>query len=171
MFRVFIIFILSILITFLSKDYILMLNFDDYQNVLESLLIVASIVIAIIGTWIAIIYPNAINKKFNGNRTDIAEIHLIYNEAEQLEHLVISLFLSAISLMIILMIQFVIPLLRIMNFKYNSPYIYYLNFLILCILILFQLNAVFGVIKGSFYLLIKLQKKNRQRSIDAMHNS
>lgn len=59
--------IIAALLTFIFKGRVVSLSYNDYKDTLGALLNISSIIFAIIGAWIAIVYPRAmariINKK------------------------------------------------------------------------------------------------------------
>jgi len=100
--------IVSLILTILLRKISLSIDYESYKDILSTLLNISSIVFAIIGAWIAIIYPKAIGKVFNKSDSKDTKIKIGQdNDGEAyISELVEIAFVSSIVLMCVLIIQF-----------------------------------------------------------------
>ncbi|WP_222889424.1 hypothetical protein [Enterobacter sp. C2] len=160
------------LLTFAFKSRITALSYNDYKDTLGALLNISSIIFAIIGAWIAIVYPRAmariINKQSSaqGNQSENKESH---KDANYLSELVEIVMVSAIVLMAVLLIQFFAPILKGLISNPYLPYVKYMNFSCVSFLTIAQFTAIFRVILVNYFFLNELRKKNVNDRIDELH--
>ena len=104
--------IIAIVATFLLKDVAALLGYSAYKETLGVLQNISSIIFAIIGAWIAIIYPRAIDRTFKGNSVKDISIKEADSDANYISELVEIVMVSAVVLMFVLTIQFLAPLIK-----------------------------------------------------------
>ncbi len=119
MIKYFIILVISAVISWIVYPEITLIKYADYKDLIGALLNVSSIIFAIIGAWIAIIYPRAIGKTFGDFSSDNAfkkELRENKKDSNYLSELVEIVLVSAFVLMSILIIQFTYPVFKGMAF-------------------------------------------------------
>lgn len=161
--------LISILFTILFRDAVSALNFRDYKDTLGALLNISSIIFAIIGAWIAIIYPRAIGRAFKqgdnyGGALDESEA-----DAGYLSELVEIVMVSAVVLMCVLSLQFLVPLAKHLIFGVWAFRLKHAGFFVVALLVFAQLYAVFRVILANYFFLNDLRKKNVDRNVESLH--
>lgn len=155
--------------TYLLKDTVATLGYSTYKDTLSALLNISSIIFAIIGAWIAIIYPRAIGRVFKSAEVKEA-IKDSDNDADYLGELVEIVMVSAIVLMFVLAIQFAVPIFK--GFIVGSSLIVakYAAFYIVTLLTISQLIAVFRVILANYFFLNELRRKNIQDKVNKLND-
>lgn len=156
--------------TYFLKDTVCAFGYASYKDTLGALLNISSIIFAIIGAWIAIIYPRAIGRAFNANTLSDESIKDADADAGYLSELVEIVMVSAIVLMFVLTIQFSVPVLKGILSPSWMGYARYAGFYIVTMLTLSQIHAIFRVILANYYFLNKLRKKNIDIKVDELHN-
>ncbi|MDK9420829.1 hypothetical protein PO857_003141 [Pectobacterium carotovorum] len=162
----------AILLTIIFHGRVTSLSYNDYKDTLGALLNISSIIFAIIGAWIAIIYPRAmariLNKK-NASNVNNSENRESNKDANYLSELVEIVMVSAVVLMAVLLIQFFAPILKGLIVNEYLPYVKYLNFTGVSFLTIAQFTAIFRVILVNYFFLNELRKKNVDDTIDQLH--
>ena len=163
-----IIFTGPLLLTYCVKDIVSLISYNEYKDALGALLNISSIVFAIIGAWIAIIFPRAIGRAFQG-KVASKELKDATGDTDYLCELVETVMVSAVVLMFVLIIQFVVPL-----FKGALPSGYLrefkiFGFYIVSILTLAQLWVVFRVILANYFFLNQLRRNDAANNLDQLH--
>lgn len=156
-------------LTYLLRDSIVVLKYEAYKDTLSALLNVSSIIFAIIGAWIAIIYPRAIGRAFASNNLNAPEVKEAEGDANYLGELVEIVMVSAIVLMTVLLIQFCVPIFKGMLHTSLLPWGKYTIFFVVAMLTFAQLHAVFRVILANYFFLNQLRNKNTSGKIDILH--
>ena len=145
------------------------LNYCNYKEVLNALLSISAIIFAIIGAWIAIIYPKAIGVTFNSN-VSVENINDSEKDTNYLSELVEIVLVSAVVLMFVLSIQFLFPIMRASNyFGINVKYVKIVSFFSVSSLTFIQLWAIFRVILAIYFFLNELRRKNNKRKVGKLH--
>lgn len=160
--------IVAFILTVMIRSIIPQLTYDAYKDTLSALLNISSIIFAIVGAWIAIIYPKAIDQVFHTSSISSAEIKSADKDADYLSELLEIVVVSALVLMVVLTIQFSAPLIREISFGDRLIYLKYCAFYTICVLTAMQLLAVFRVVLANYRYLAKLRKKNREEKFKAL---
>lgn len=172
MFKYIVYIIIAISLAFIFKSRIVLLSYNDYKDTLGALLSISSIIFAIIGAWIAIVYPRAmariINKQ-NSKQEKEQESKDSNKDANYLSELIEIVMVSAIVLMTVLLIQFFAPILKGLVTSIYIPYVKYLNFTCISFLTISQFTAIFRVIRVNYFFLNELRRKNVKEKIDDLH--
>ena len=155
--------------TYFLKENIILLSYSVYKETLSALLNISSIIFAIIGAWIAIIYPRAIGRAFKGTSITDGAIKEADTDADYLSELVEIVMVSAIVLMIVLAVQFAVPLLKTIQLNSWLNDAKYFAFFLVFMLTTSQLYAVFRVILANYFFLNALRKKNVNGKVDTLH--
>lgn len=161
--------LLSVTLTYILRDSLVILKYDAYKDTLDALLNVSSIIFAIIGAWIAIIYPRAIGRAFSGRSISDPEVKEADGDANYLGELVEIVMVSAIVLMAVLSIQFFTPIVKSLLSPSYLVYAKYGIFFMVAMLTFSQLYAVFRVILANYFFLNQLRGKNINNKIDILH--
>lgn len=161
--------------TFLFGDNIEKLNYETYKDTLSALLNISAIIFAIIGAWIAIIYPRAIGKAFKSESNETKsendkKLEENESDADYLSELVEIVLVSAFVLMFVLIIQFSVPVIKPIIAGESTKLLKYSIFYVVFLLTLSQLYAIFRVILANYFFLNKLRKKNIDDKIDSWHD-
>ncbi|MGG2396368.1 hypothetical protein ACJRW5_05375 [Pseudomonas sp. SH1-B] len=160
---------ISFVATFVLRDTVLSVSYSDYKDTLSALLNISSIIFAIIGAWIAIIYPRAIGRAFKGVTPADKALKDANTDASYLSELVEIVMVSAIVLMIVLFVHFAVPFARILISGDFVVYAKYFGFFLFSLLTLAQLYAVFRVILANYFFLNEIRNKNVDDHIDTLH--
>lgn len=161
--------IITAVLTYLLRDSLAVLKYDAYKDTLSALLNVSSIIFAIIGAWIAIIYPRAIGRAFASKNVNNPEIKEAEGDANYLGELVEIVLVSAAVLMAVLSIQFSVPITKGLLSASSLLYGKYGIFYVVAMLTFAQLHAVFRVILANYFFLNQLRSKNTNGRIDVLH--
>lgn len=161
--------IVSLLATYLLRDTVSSLGYSAYKDTLGALLNISSIIFAIIGAWIAIIYPRAIGRVFKGGEVSERALKDADADADYLSELVEIVMVSAIVLMVVLFIQFSVPIAKALLLGKVILYSKYAAFFVVSLLTLSQLYVVFRVISANYFFLNDLRRKNVDGKVDRLH--
>ncbi|NKN31914.1 hypothetical protein [Marichromatium bheemlicum] len=161
--------IISAIATYLLKDTASSLNYSAYKDTLGALLNISSIIFAIIGAWIAIIYPRAIGRTFKGKNISVNSLNEADTDANYLSELVEIVMVSAIVLMAVLSLQFLAPIAKHLIMGNWIVHAKHTAFFVVSLLTLSQLYAVFRVILANYFFLNDLRKKNVDSKVDTLH--
>lgn len=156
-------------VTYLAQDSLPSPKYENYKEVLGALLSISSIIFAIIGAWIAIIYPRAIGRVFGDKSAFAAKLADAQQDAGYLSELVEIVLVSAIVLMIVLVIQFTFPLLGDTYMENVGKPIKLSVFFVIATLTFAQLQAIFRVILTNYFFLNEIRNKNKDAEIDKLH--
>ncbi len=166
--RLMIFLVTSIAVGFFTYGDLNALNGDAFKNVMGVLLNVSSIVFAIIGAWIAIIYPSAIKSAIVSNREDSSKlIQQSAKDANYLSDLFDIVMQSAIVIMIAIFIQVVMPLIK--SFDYFSLSMDLVKFFAITFMLFatfVQMNAIVSVVLKNYFLLKKVRCQQSQDIAD-----
>jgi hypothetical protein len=161
--------VLTAISTYAFKDIAGALGYSAYKETLGALQNISSIIFAIIGAWIAIIYPRAIGRVFKGSSVSDISIKEADSNANYLSELVEIVMVSAVVLMVVLSIQFSAPIVREIATDSLSIYAKYVVFYVVSMLTVSQLYAIFRVILANYFFLNQLRKKNVDGKVDTLH--
>lgn len=160
---------IAFLVTCLVKDSLPAPQYENYKEVLSALLSISSIIFAIIGAWIAIIYPRAIGRVFGDKSIIAAKLTDAQQDAGYLSELVEIVLVSAVVLMAVLVIQFTFPLLGDNYMENVGKHIKALIFFVIATLTFAQLQAIFRVILTNYFFLNEIRNKNKNAEVDKRH--
>lgn len=169
MIKYFLIAILSAAITATFRDSVAFMGYSAYKDILDALLTIASIIFAIIGAWVAIVYPRAVGQAFTEQKTTAKSLAESDMDADYLSELVEILMVSSIVLMVVLSVHFLAPLIRasaVNNWPDSSKMA---AFFIVSMLTFSQLYAIFRVILSNYFFLNDVRGKNARKRVDRMH--
>lgn len=166
--RVIICFVFSGVIGYLSYGDLDSFSSESFLSVMGVLLNVAAIVFAIIGAWIAIIYPKAIQSALSGDPSkDLAEIKEAAKDANYLSELFQIVLHSALVIVLAVSVQVALPLLRAYEyFGLDVPLVKAAAVSFMIFLSLLQINAISIVVEKNFGLLRRLREKHEKNVID-----
>lgn len=162
--RLMIYFIGSIAIGYMSYGSLDSFTSEAFKDVMGVLLNVSSIVFAIIGAWIAIIYPSAIKSAIVDSReVNVKLIHQAAKDANYLSQLFDIVLQSAIVIIISITIQVAMPIVQ--SYDYFSVGIalvksFAVSFMLFAAFV--QINSIVSVVEKNYSLL----KKIRDHHID-----
>lgn len=156
---------------------------DDFNSILNVLLTISSIVFAIVGAWIAIIYPNAIRKYFSEGRSSIEEharaqgttTAALQNQIKQefskvknnLLGLVDVVILSSLVLLVALATKVAHPVLESFSFfGINLTALKVIALSLLVCLAIIQFYAIFCVMKKNYDFYVKLNEEYERAKIE-----
>lgn len=142
---------ISFFISYFFVNDIEVISIKNLSSNIETLLSVSSIVFAVIGAWIALVYPSAI-KSIISNINDIEANEKETNKLAELIQVAITSSLILVFLIILSLIENLIP--------ENNKYINISLFTILTICSLLQIYSVFKVVLMNYHLLHNLRKKS-----------
>jgi hypothetical protein len=171
MIKYLILLIVSAVLTYLLKGHLVSLQYEAYKETLSALLNVSSIIFAIIGAWIAIIYPRAIGRAFSTTvSVSNPEVKEADDNANYLAELVEIVMVSATVLMAVLLVQFGTPIIKEILRSYSLlSYGKLALFYLVAVLMFAQLHAVFRVILANYFFLSQLRVKNSNDKVDILH--
>jgi Na+/H+ antiporter NhaC len=159
--------IVSGITSYFLRDYTNSLSYDDFKPTLSTLLTISSIIFAIIGAWIAIIYPKSLTRSFRDNSTEEQIDH--DKEASYLAELVEIVMVSAVVLMIVLAIQLTVPILKELSFSNSLKTLKHIGFFTIITLCFSQFFAIFRVIITNYVFLNKLRSEKLNKKTDKLH--
>jgi hypothetical protein len=162
--------VISGFVTYLAQGSLPDASYSNYKEVLGALLNISSIIFAIIGAWIAIIYPRAIGKVFGDKSAIASKLAEAQQDAGYLSELVEIVLVSAVVLMVVLIIQFTFPLVNEMLLKTDQQYIKTIVFFVITTITFAQLQAIFRVILTNYFFLNEIRNKNKNDKIDDLHS-
>lgn len=143
--------VFSLILSILIRDNIYHLSIKDLSFNIQTLLSVSSIVFAVIGAWIALIYPSAI-KNIVSNNNDIENNE---NEANRLASLIKVAITSSAILVIVIILSLMEPIIPI-----DNKYINAILFFVLTNCSLMQVYSVMKVVLMNYHLLNNLRNKS-----------
>lgn len=166
--RLFICMLLSVSIGWLTYGDLDKFTLDSFVGVMGVLLNVSAIVFAIIGAWIAIIYPSALQAPIIGKRAEDADsIVESTKDADYLSELFQIVMQSAFVIIFAVAVQVALPLLKAYSyFDIDMPLVKSAAVSFMVFLAFVQLNAILVVVQKNFGLLLRVRKKNRDRVLN-----
>lgn len=167
--KYFVLALCACILTLASQGVASKLGYESYKETLGALLNISSIIFAIIGAWIAVIYPRAIGRIFKGNSVSDLSIREADSDAKYLSELVEIVLVSATVLMIVLVIQFCAPILRELIHGDALILAKRLAFGVISFLTISQLYAISQVVLANYFFLNELREKNANAKIDSLH--
>lgn len=160
--------IIAGLLTFFMSGYTEKIHYKDYKDALSALINISSIIFAIIGAWIAIIYPKSIARTFNPS-DPIEKLKENEEDADYLSMLIRIVLISAFVLMSVLLMQILFPILRSVDYlSIDKDVVKLCAFFSIVLLTSLQVLAVFRVIKMNFTFLERLRRKNHKESLKSI---
>ncbi|MCG9042013.1 hypothetical protein [Laribacter hongkongensis] len=164
-------YIASILIagvfTYYFRDLAIKFNYNNYKETLSALINISSIIFAIIGAWIAIIYPKSLERVSSRLATgsDLFEANVDTNYLSKLVEIVL---VSAIVLLIVLSAQFLAPFFsEIKDIEIKNP-LKYFSFFCITFLTISQSLVILRVILINYIFLDKLRKVTLKAKTDSL---
>ena len=158
--------ILPLAVTWLCYKYLLSLGYSDYKDLLATLLNISAVVFAIIGAWIAVIYPEIMGRSFTKSER-ITEVDNTRGDINHLSKLVEVVLYSSIVLMAVLSLQFLFPILKSMSYLgVPVSYVKVFTFYVIFSLTILQLSAIFKVVLMNYYFLRRLRAKNNRDYVE-----
>jgi hypothetical protein len=160
--------IISAVLTFFCSDFVAEKQFSFYKDILSALLNISAIIFAIIGAWIAIIYPKSMstslsNQDYNKSRFDKAS-----EDTDYLSDLVEIVLVSSIVLLCVLSAKFLSLIIDTSLPIAYIEYVRYSGFLVLSFLTFSQISVIFKVIWVHYRFLAKLRKKQAKEEADSL---
>jgi hypothetical protein len=144
------------------------LKANALDNVLATLLTSSSVIFAIIGAWIAVIYPELLASTFKRSETRNDDIERTEINIDRLSTLVLTGTLSAITLAGVIGIQLFTPVAReaIQNSNYGLlKWIYIYAILNLCVT---QLYSIAKLVSINYFFLADLREANNDLRIERL---
>lgn len=152
-------------LTWLCFKHTTALGYSDYKDLLNTLLNISAITFAIIGAWIAVIYPDLIGGGFSEDK-DLSEIDTARHDINILATLIEVILGSSLVMVIVLSFQFMFPIMQQMEFLgFPKDILKALVFLIILFMTLVQINAIFKVVAVNYRFLRKLRVKNNEDNV------
>ncbi|MDN3526031.1 hypothetical protein QWY79_12225 [Halomonas sabkhae] len=160
--------LLSSAIGYLTYGDLEKFTLDAFVDVMGVLLNVSAIVFAIIGAWIAIIYPRALQAPIVGKRVEDAEAVVeSTRDANYLSELFQIVLQSAFVIIFAVAAQVALPLFKAYSyFDVEMPLVKALAVSFMVFLAFVQLNAILVVVEKNFGLLLRVRRKNRDSVLD-----
>ncbi|ENO1849206.1 hypothetical protein ACA874_002804 [Vibrio vulnificus] len=152
------------------RDIIASFKYELFKDVMATLMSLSSIIFAIIGAWVAIIYPRAITRVFVGNQVNKSVVKEAEADNKYLSTLVLVILVSAIILISILLIQLLVPIYLSIPalFKYAAG-IKVAGVIVIAILGMLQLVVFFNVLSLNYRLLADGRKATAKGRTDKNH--
>lgn len=170
LFHSFCCFLVSTLLAFYLRKHVPAFSFEDYKDMLNTLVSISSIIFAIIGAWIAIVYPKAI-ESIVGNQLNFLSLSESDSNADYLADLVEILMVSAVVLISVLFFQFLSPILKILfsGFEYKV-FVKFFGFVFLSTLTFLQIYSIFRVVCANYFFLNNVRNKNLEEKSKMLRN-
>jgi hypothetical protein len=161
--------ILTFFLTLATQGVASRLGYESYKETLGALQNISSIVFAITGAWIAVIYPRAMGRVFQRSPISDHSLRDADVDARYLSELVEIVMVSAFVLMIVLLIQYAAPILQEIVHSTALVSTKKLAFGIVSFLTFSQLFAIFRVVLTNYFFLNDLRNKNVYAIINKLH--
>ncbi|WP_139180641.1 hypothetical protein [Halomonas caseinilytica] len=140
---------------------------EDFSEILSVLLNVSSIIFAIIGAWIAIIYPNAIKDVGHHDREDVTQtLNESVKDANYLSELFQIVLLSSVVIVSVIVIKVALPILKAYTyFGIEVSVLKSLSVAAALFLTFAQINSISVVVEKNFHLLQRIRDKVRKERV------
>lgn len=164
MLRLLLCFIASISIGVLTYGGLEKFSSASFVAVMGVLLNVSAIIFAIIGAWIAIIYPKALQSPLsNGQDAKVDQLIDTVQDANYLSELFEIVLQSAAVIVMAVAIQVVMPLFKAYQyFDIDLALIKCVAVSTMVFLAMIQLNAILTVVKKNYGLLLRVRRKHAE---------
>lgn len=141
---------------------------ESFIKVMGVLLNVSAIVFAIIGAWIAIIYPNIIRSAISGDREeDYKNIKEAVKDADYLSELFEIVLQSAIVICAAVSVQVVLPIFQAYTyFGLSGSQVRLAGVVFMVFFSLLQVNAILTVVAKNFAMLSRVRKMSESDTLD-----
>jgi hypothetical protein len=156
--------IVSVILAIALTTFAPSLRANSLDSILPTLLTSSSVIFAIIGAWIAVIYPELLSSAFKvsttpGHEADRTEVNI-----DRLSTLVQAGTLSAITLAGVIVIQVTTPIARVLLQGSHYAYLKWMYLYVIIALCLTQLYSITKLVSINYLFLDDLRKSsNAQR--------
>ena len=161
--------IFSVVLAYFLRDYTVRIGYVDYSDVLNALMNVSSIVFAIIGAWVAIVYPQALSRLVSSS-TDNSDRESSLNgaseDANYLSDLIEIVLVSSFVLLCVLSIMVSVPILAEIFSSSVKSLLRVVGFGIVVFLSFLQIFSIARVVLANYYFLRELREKIKSKKID-----
>lgn len=166
--RFFLCFLMSSCASYLTYGELESFSSDSFLKVMGVLLNVSSIVFAIIGAWIAIIYPSLLKGVEVTERSAASkQIHESAGDANYLSELFQIVLQSSVVIIFAIVVQVGLPILQAYSyFSIDMKLVKSVAVFIMSFLALLQINAILSVVHKNFGLLKRVRDKYHEDVID-----
>ncbi|MCG9554408.1 hypothetical protein L1D16_16315 [Vibrio sp. Isolate31] len=152
------------------NDTVTSFKYELFKGVASNLLSLSSIIFAIIGAWVAIIYPKTISRVFSGNAASETAVQEAEEDARYLSQLVWVILVSAGILLTILMIQILVPIYMSLPQLYQyADVLKSIGFPILGFLVILQVSVFYHVLSLNYKLLKDVRRNINRGRTDRNH--
>ena len=166
MLKYIIIFALGMLLTWAGSSFISVTKFEFYDSILGALLNISAIIFAIIGAWIAILYPRALSANFEMKTYDKERFDKLSEDADYLSELVEVVLVSSIVLLCVLSAEFINLIVAKAVPSSLWPYLRLAGFTVLAALTISQIWVILKVILVHYKLLFKIRADQQEIEAD-----
>lgn len=166
MLKYIIIFALAVVLTWVGSGFISVTKFEFYDGILGALLNISAIIFAIIGAWIAILYPRAIAANFKMTTYDKERFDKLTEDADYLSELVEVVLVSSIVLLSVLSAEFINLIVAKAVPNGIWPYLRLAGFAVLAALTISQIWVILKVIIVHYKLLFKIRADQQKIEAD-----
>ncbi|WP_051219552.1 hypothetical protein [Oceanobacter kriegii] len=157
-----IIFLASFL-TYLCKDVAIHLKYSDHSAVLDSLMNISAIIFAIVGAWIAIIYPKSLVRAFSPDPSNPEDVQ---NDTRYLGDLVEIVLASSFVLLSILIIKIGFPFVRVIHNSPTSNLLHVAGVFTTLLLSILQIVSIGSVVMANFKFLGSLREAQERKAFN-----
>jgi hypothetical protein len=155
----------SAILTVFIKIFAPSLKADAFDNVLPTLLTSSSVVFAIIGAWIAVIYPELLSSTFKNSAAQSSDLERTEVNTDRLSTLVLTGTLSAITLAGVIGVQVFTPVAReVIRDSHHDllKWIYIYGIVCLCVT---QLYSIIKLVSVNYFFLGDLREASNNLRI------
>ncbi|WP_417068185.1 hypothetical protein [Niveibacterium terrae] len=139
-------------------------DLKDYIGLLSS---VSSMVFTIMGIWIALLYPNALNRIVDPKKIEIADFSETREETKRLERIVAAVLQSAVVLMVALLVMAAKTALVKTGFYVNNAFVLKsLALSAVAAISAMQVDAVLSVVFANVMFINDLHRKRLEKRAD-----
>lgn len=163
--------VLSVVLSYCLRGYAVNIDYDDYDDVLNSLMNVSSIVFAIIGAWVAIVYPQALNRLVSSGTEESgreSSVSGAEEDANYLSDLIEIVLVSSFVLLCVLSIMVAVPILSEVFSSSVKSLLRVVGFGIVIFLSFLQIFSIARVVLANYYFLRELRDKIKSKKIDGI---
>jgi len=150
---------LSALIAYLLRDPSVNIAYSSYEGILSALMNISAIIFAIIGAWIAIIYPRALGSFLNESSVNTENVEKDTNYLSDLVEIVL---VSSFVLMAVLTILVAVPILREVVEGNTIMILRKIGLGVIIFLALLQVFSIFRVVLTNYTFLTVLRSNIRK---------
>ncbi|HBC7431224.1 TPA: hypothetical protein KEY68_003523 [Providencia rettgeri] len=152
---------MAVFLSYIASDYI---KYDSIVNIVSVLQNISSIVFAIVGVWVAYLYPKLITEIINNKEDDFFDSK---SETKKMESLIITIIISALVLIGVIVFYLLVLFMKGSQFYINNLEVIKISGVsFVFMMVIMQIFCIISVIINNVSFVNKLYKLLNDKELD-----